>query len=149
MTNVTPTPTTVTKTTTVPAAATASTVIKTGTTTIDDGVVSKIAGIAAREVVGVHALGGGAARLVGALRDRAGQTNLSQGVSVEVGETQVAVDITITVDYPTPLQDVADDVRASVGTAIESIVGMEAAEINVTIADVFIASEDDDDTAGN
>jgi uncharacterized alkaline shock family protein YloU len=137
MTNVTPT--TVAKTT----PATAS--VDAGKTTIDDAVVSKIAGIAAREVSGVHALGGGAARLVGALRDRAGQTNLSQGVSVEVGETQVAVDITLTVDYPMPLQDVADDVRAAVGTAIENIVGMETAEINITIADVFIASEDDSD----
>jgi uncharacterized alkaline shock family protein YloU len=137
MTNVTPTPTTI-----IPTPATT---IESGTTTIDDGVVSKIAGIAAREVPGVHALGGGAARLVGALRDRAGQTNLSQGVTVEVGETQVSVDVTITVDYPTPLQDVADDVRAAVGLAIENIVGMETAEINITIADVFIASDDADD----
>ncbi|MEW1957808.1 Asp23/Gls24 family envelope stress response protein, partial [Kineococcus sp. NPDC059986] len=33
-----------------------------GATTIADTVVSKIAGIAARDISGVHALGGGAAR---------------------------------------------------------------------------------------
>jgi len=66
-----------------------------GKTTIADTVVAKIAGIAAGEVSGVHSLGGGAARAVGALRERipGGRTNHSQGVSVEVGERQAAVDV--------------------------------------------------------
>lgn len=41
-----------------------------GRTTIEDPVVAKIAGIAAREVDGVYALGGGAARVVGTIRTR-------------------------------------------------------------------------------
>lgn len=41
-----------------------------GKTTIADTVVSKIAGIATRDVDGVHAVGGGTARAVGALRER-------------------------------------------------------------------------------
>ena len=40
-----------------------------GKTTIADGVVAKVAGIAAREVPGVYALGGGGARAFGAIRD--------------------------------------------------------------------------------
>ena len=66
-----------------------------GKTTIEDAVVAKIAGIAAREVDGVYALGGGAARMMGAIRDALNTTDLAQGISVEVGETQVAVDVTI------------------------------------------------------
>ena len=116
-----------------------------GKTVIADGVVSKIAGIAAREVPGVHALGGGAARAIGAVRAAVGQTDHSQGISVEVGETQVAADVKIIAEYPVSLQQVADDVRAAVGQAIEDLVGMQVAEINVTIADVFIPSEDNDD----
>ncbi len=61
-----------------------------GKTTIDDTVVSKVAGIAAREVNGVHSLGNGAARAIGAIRDAIGQRDYGQGVKVEVGEKQVA-----------------------------------------------------------
>lgn len=116
-----------------------------GKTKVEDAVVAKIAGIAAREVPGVHDLGGGAARAIGALRNRVGQQDHSQGVSVEVGETQVAVDVTLTADYPVPLQQVADGVRAAVIDAIETLVGLEVTEVNVTITDVVIPTEDDDD----
>ena len=113
-----------------------------GKTTIVDPVIAKVAGIAAREVPGVFALGGGAARVVGAIREAMGGADLAQGIKVEVGETQVAVDITIVVEYPQPLQVVAGDVRAAVAQAIEQLVGMEVAEINVTVSDVHIPGEE-------
>jgi len=114
-----------------------------GKTVINEGVVAKIAGIAAREVPGVYALGGSAARAFGAIRDAINATDLSQGVSVEVGEKQVAVDVTLIADYPVPLQDVADHVRSAVVKAIESLVGMQVTEVNVTVNDVHIPSDDD------
>ena len=118
-----------------------------GKTTIDDAVVAKIAGIAARDVNGVYALGGGAARMVGAIRDALNTTDLAQGISVEVGETQVAVDVTIVADYPVSLQKVADDVRTAIHRAMVELVGMEVAEVNVTVNDVHIPSDDDADAA--
>ena len=114
-----------------------------GKTTIEDGVVAKIAGIAAREVPGVHALGGGAARVVGAIRDALNSTDLAQSISVEVGERQVAVDVTIVAEYPVALQDLASAVRTAVYRAMEELVGMEVTEVNVTINDVHIPSDDD------
>ncbi|GAA3591201.1 Asp23/Gls24 family envelope stress response protein [Agrococcus terreus] len=113
-----------------------------GTTTVVDPVVAKIAGIAAREVPGVHALGGGAARVVGAVRDAIGQTDLGQGVHVEVGETEVAADVTIVVAYPEQLQVVAEGVRRAVGRAITELVGMQVAEVNVTVSDVHIPGDE-------
>ena len=137
----TPTPaTTATRTTGSQANASGTS----GKTTIDDTVVSKVAGIAAREVNGVHSLGGGAARAIGALRDAIGQRDHGQGVKVEVGEKQVAADITIVAEYPVSLQQVADGVRSSVARALQQIVGMEVAEVNVTVQDVFIPGDDDD-----
>ena len=65
----------------------------TGKNAIADGVVQKVAGIAAREVPGVHDLGGGAARAIGAIRNAHQRQDRGQGVSVEVGEKQAAVDI--------------------------------------------------------
>ncbi len=113
-----------------------------GATTVADGVVAKIAGIAIQEIPGVHALGGGAARAIGNLREKVGQKDLTQGVSVEVGQTQVAVDVTLVVEYPHPLQEVADNARDAVYTAIEDLVGMEVTEVNITITDIHVPSED-------
>ena len=115
-----------------------------GTTTIKDGVVSKVAGIAARGVAGVYDLGGGAARAIGAIRGAINQNDLTQGITVEVGETQVAVDINLVAEYPVALQGIADDVRAAVTDAIENLVGMEVTEVNVTINDVHLPSDDKD-----
>lgn len=118
-----------------------------GKTTINDAVIAKVAGIAAREVPGVHDLGGGAARALGAIRGAISSTDLTQGISVEVGETQVAVDVSIVADYPMPLQTVADGVRSAITDAIENLVGMMVTEVNVTINDVHLPSEDNDDQA--
>jgi len=138
----TPTPATTSAATTARTVPNGSGV--TGKTVIDDAVVSKVAGIAAREVNGVHSLGGGAARAIGALRDAIGQRDFGQGVKVEVGEKQVAADIIIVAEYPVALQQVADGVRQGVSRALEQIVGMEVAEVNVTVQDVFIPGDDDD-----
>ena len=115
-----------------------------GKNTIADGVVSKVAGIAAREVPGVYALGGGASRALGAIRGAVGQDDLTQGVKVEVGETQVAIDITLVVEYPTPIQQVADAVRSQVAAAITRLVGLEVVEINVAVNDVHLPTDDKD-----
>lgn len=119
----------------------------TGKTVINDGVVAKVAGLAARDVAGVHALGGGAARALGAIREAMKSTDVSQGVSVEVGETQVAVDVTIVADYPVQLQQVANDIRTNVIRAVEDLVGLEVTEVNVTIVDIHLPSDDDADSA--
>lgn len=118
-----------------------------GRTTIADGVVAKVAGIAAREVTGVYALGGGGARALGAIRDAVNATDLTQGVKVEVGETQAAADITIVVDYPAPIQDVAENVRQAVTGAITRLVGLQVVEVNVDVNDVHLPSDDADDDA--
>ena len=122
-----------------------STAAQGGKTTIEDAVVAKIAGIAARDVPGVYALGGGAARVVGAIRDALNSTDLAQGIGVEVGEKQVAVDVTLVAEYPVSLQELAGAVRASVYRAMQELVGLEVTEVNVTINDVHIPSEDEGD----
>ena len=136
-----------TSTTTIAAAKPGALTSTQGTTTIADTVVSKIAGIATREVNGVFALGGGAARAIGALRERipGATTNHSQGVSVEVGETQTAVDIDLIAEYGVAIADLAAGVRRSVITSVERMTGLEVVEVNIAVADIFLP---DDETAG-
>lgn len=119
-----------------------------GKTTIADTVVSKIAGIATREVNGVHNLGGGASRAVGALRERipGARTNHSQGVSVEVGERQAAVDVDIVAEYGVAISDLATGIRRNIIGAVERMTGLEVTEVNVTVHDVFLDEGTDEDT---
>ncbi|WP_374970661.1 Asp23/Gls24 family envelope stress response protein [Terrabacter sp. BE26] len=117
-----------------------------GRTTIADTVVAKIAGIAAREVSGVHALGGGAARAVGAIRERipGGRTNQSLGVSVEVGERQAAVDLQLVAEYGVSIADLAQGIRRNVISSIERMTSLEVTEVNIDVQDVFLESDDED-----
>ncbi|MDV8021055.1 Asp23/Gls24 family envelope stress response protein [Rhodococcus sp. IEGM 1330] len=121
-----------------------------GRTTIADTVVSKIAGIATREVQGVHAVGGGASRAIGALRERipGARVNQSQGVSVEVGERQAAVDIDIVADYGVSIADLAAGIRRNVINAVERMTGLEVTEVNIVVHDIFLddGSEDEETT---
>ncbi|MGF0115040.1 Asp23/Gls24 family envelope stress response protein [Promicromonospora sp. Marseille-Q5078] len=118
-----------------------------GTTTIADGVVSKIAGIAARDVTGVHGVGGGAARAFGAIRERipGGTTNYAQGVNVEVGAAEAAVDVEIVADFGVAIADVAEGVRRNVISSIERMTGLKVIEVNVSVNDVWLPEDDDAD----
>ncbi|MFI2026589.1 Asp23/Gls24 family envelope stress response protein [Streptomyces buecherae] len=122
-----------------------------GKTSIADGVVEKIAGMAAREVSGVHALGGGLARTLGAVRDRVpgGRPNVTRGVKVEVGERQTAIDLDIVVEYDVSITDVASDIRENVIAAVERMTGLEVVEVNIAAVDVHLPfdEEEDDDEA--
>lgn len=118
-----------------------------GRTSISDTVVAKIAGIATREIGGVYALGGGAARAVGALRERipGSRTNQGQGVAVEVGERQAAVDVDIVAEYGVAIADLAAGIRRNVIAAIERMTSLEVTEVNVTVNDIHLEGEENGD----
>ncbi|WP_373875842.1 Asp23/Gls24 family envelope stress response protein [Arthrobacter mangrovi] len=109
-----------------------------GRTTISETAVAKVAAVAARNVQGVYALGSGTARALSALRDAVGGSDIGQGVRVEVGQTQVAVDINLVAVYGVPLQQLANRVRAAVYAAVEEFVGLDVIEVNVEINDVHV-----------
>ncbi|MEU6851063.1 Asp23/Gls24 family envelope stress response protein [Actinacidiphila alni] len=117
-----------------------------GRTSIANSVVEKIAGMAAREVLGVHDFGGSLARSLGAMRDRVpgGRPNVTRGVKVEVGERQTAVDLELVVEYGVAITEVSADVRENVVSAVERMTGLEVVEVNVSIVDVHLPNEEDD-----
>ena len=114
-----------------------------GQTTIADPVVTKVAGIAAREVGGVHALGGGMARALGTVTQRlpVGDTT-AQGVSVEVGEKEAAVDLTVVIDYGESIPQVTQSIRENVIRRIEGITGLAVTEVNVAVNDLYLPGDD-------
>ncbi|NDZ83226.1 MULTISPECIES: Asp23/Gls24 family envelope stress response protein [unclassified Streptomyces] len=118
-----------------------------GRTTIADGVVEKIAGLAARDVPGVHAMGSGISRTFGAVRDRVpgGGKSVSRGVKAEVGEVQTALDLEIVVEYGVSIAEVARDVRENVISAVERMTGLEVVEVNIAVSDVKLPDEEDDE----
>ncbi|MGW5054516.1 Asp23/Gls24 family envelope stress response protein [Actinokineospora sp. NPDC004072] len=118
-----------------------------GKTTIASGVVQKIAGMAAREVSGVHAMGGGVSRAFGAIRERipgAGTASTS-GVAVEVGEKQAAVDLDLVVEYGAGIVELARAVRRNVITAVERMTGLEVIEVNISVNDIHLPDDNGGD----
>jgi uncharacterized alkaline shock family protein YloU len=117
-----------------------------GKVVIADTVVATIAGIATREVEGVHAMGGGATRAMGAVRDRVARSaDHTRGVSVEVGEKQAALDLDVVVLYGTEIANCAAGIRSHVASAVERMTGLEVVEVNVNVRDVHVPGEDDSD----
>lgn len=109
-----------------------------GRTVIGEPAAVKIAAIAARGVPGVYSLGAGSGRAMGALRDAVGANDLNHGVKVEVGQTQLAVDISLVAEYGYALNALADAVRVAVYEALTTLVGLQVIEVNVEILDVHV-----------
>ena len=115
-----------------------------GNTTVQDGVVSKVAGIAAQEVEGIR-MGGGTSQAVGSIMSAVpgvGGGSQSQGVSVEVGEVEAAVDLTVTVEYGRTIHQIAEAVRSNVIRRVENLVGLRVTEVNIAVSDIFFPQKE-------
>lgn len=117
-----------------------------GKTTIEDRVVQKIASIAAREVPGVYAMGNAARRTFNSLAERipGASANTSGGVSVEKGEQQTAIDVSIVVSYGYSIVEVSSDIRSNIVSQVERATGLEVIEVNIDVTDVHLPEDDDD-----
>ncbi|CAA9475475.1 MAG: hypothetical protein AVDCRST_MAG53-267 [uncultured Solirubrobacteraceae bacterium] len=114
-----------------------------GSTKVADVVVTKVAGIAAREVNGVHSLGGGASRALSSVTQRVGLGDeRSQGVSVEVGEREAAVDLTIVIEYGESIPTATQAIRENVIRRVEGICGLVVTEVNIAVNDLYFPGDD-------
>jgi len=115
-----------------------------GRTHIADAVVAKVAGFAAREIPGVHSMGTGMARRMGQLRSLVpgSSESTAQGVSVEVGEREAALDIDLVTYYGQSIVDVSDAVRRNVIDRVQGMTGLRVVEVNINVDDVYIEGEE-------
>ena len=116
-----------------------------GTTRIAPEVVAKIAGLAAREIPGVYSMGSGVARRIGQLRELfpGGSQAASQGVSVDVGEREAAIDLNLVTEYGQSIVDITEAVRRSVTGQVEGMTGLKVTEVNIQVDDIHVESPQD------
>ena len=120
-----------------------------GQITVAESVVQKIAGKACREIAGVHAMGTSGTRAFGSFRERIpGSTgpNIAQGVGVEVGETEAAIDLDIVVEYGVSIAELGRSIQRNVKQAVERMTGLRVVEVNVAVDDVYLPADDDQDS---
>ena len=90
-------------------------------------------------------------RALGTIRDKlpggGPARGVTQGVSVEVGERQAAIDLDVVVEYGVPIVDVANAVRDNVSSRVERMTGLEVTEVNVTVDDIYLESEEEEPPA--
>ena len=121
-----------------------------GQISVAEGVVQKIAGKACREIAGVHAMGTSGSRAFGSVRERipgSSGPSVSQGVGVEVGETEAAIDLDIVVEYGVAIAELGRSIQRNVKQAVERMTGLRVVEVNVAVDDVYLPADDDQDTA--
>jgi uncharacterized alkaline shock family protein YloU len=114
-----------------------------GRTSISDSVVSQIAGVAAQEVEKVQMAGGTTAAVGGFLQSVTGSSsgNYARGVSVEVGDEEAAIDLTMVVEYGYSVPQLTEAARRNVINRVESLTGLRVTEVNITVNDVQVPEE--------
>ena len=104
-----------------------------GSTNIYDEVIGAVAGFAAKEVEGVADVGTSSIGRV--LSERlSGANRRARGVTVEAGQREAILDLTIRVYYGVSIPHVVTNLRQNVADKVLKICGLIAKEINVRVA---------------
>jgi uncharacterized alkaline shock family protein YloU len=108
-----------------------------GSVRVANEVIASIAAMAAREVEGVVALDEASARHFG---DWIKRETAHRGVRVALDpEHKIHLEVFLTVDSGTVLRDVAERVQDNVIEAVQRMLGLEVAEMNVFVSSIAFA----------
>jgi len=102
-----------------------------GKTTIDPGVLIKIARLTALSVPGVSRMAAGLHTVNNLIKK-----NYSQGVRIEVENNTVYADLYLVLHKDTDLFKTSQLIQKKVSRAITDMVGMEVGQINIHIEDI-------------
>ena len=105
-----------------------------GSVKIADDVVASIAGIAAQEVKGIHLN----TVVNNEIMNRVNKKGNSKGVTAEINEEGVFVELSVVVDYGVNIPATCTKIQEKVKAAIENMTGLVCTDVNVSIAAVNV-----------
>jgi len=105
----------------------------TGSLALSDDVVATIAGLAARQVKGIHSLG--KSRLINFGDDP------KRGVGVEVGQREAALDLEVIIEYGCNIHETAAELRKKIAEVVYQMAGREVVEVNINVVDIHLEEE--------
>ena len=111
-----------------------------GTVSFATEVVATIAGLAATEVDGVASMTSPASGMADMFK-RKSNRSLTKGVRIDLVDNRVSVDITITVEYGSPVPDVARNIQENVKKAIETMSGLDVRSVDVHVSGISFERE--------
>ncbi|HGA4624878.1 TPA: Asp23/Gls24 family envelope stress response protein [Streptococcus pyogenes] len=109
------------------------------TLTYDDKVIEKIVGHALENVGGLLAVTGGFFSNI--KNNLVNSESVTDGVSVEVGSKEVAVDLAIIVEYGEDIPAIAESIKAIVSQNVDSMTHLKVVEVNVNVVDIRTKEE--------
>ena len=105
-----------------------------GELTYEDKVIQKIIGLSLEKVDGLLAVDGG---FFSNLTDKIINTDhVGNGVNVEVGKEQVAVDLNVVVEYQKNVPELYKHIKEVVVSQVSKITDLEVVEVNVNVVDI-------------
>lgn len=115
-----------------------------GQLTFEDKVIEKIVGLALDKVPGLLAVNGG---FLSNLKDKLVNTDTTRdGVNVEVGTKEVAVDLEIIAEYQVNIPEIFATIKEVVEKEIKKMTGLNVIEVNVNVVDVKTRAQHEEDS---
>lgn len=100
---------------------------------ISEEVLAAITAAATLEVEGVNGL---SANLGSDLAELLGKKSLTKGIHIQMDEDKVKVELSILMNYGSTIPEVGKAVQDNVKNAVESMTGLEVAEVNVAVTGI-------------
>ena len=106
---------------------------------IAEEVIAAIAVGAVREVEGVAGMMTSMGSVADLMTNKKNAQKGTKGVKLEMGEDGLALTLYVTVNYGTPIPEVAENAQKAVASAVEAMTGVAVKAVNIHVGGVALA----------